>query len=90
MRNFISEDDIEQATLQRLRDDHGYELLKCPVGKPEDLNDGSSRTDKRDVILGDRLSSALQHLNSEVPSETIATAVRHIMDRRTTWANSGR
>jgi type I restriction enzyme, R subunit len=84
MRNFISEDDIEQATLQRLRDDHGYELLNCPIGKPEDLNDGSNRTDKRDVILGDRLSSALQYLNPEVPSETIAIAVRHIMDRRTT------
>jgi type I restriction enzyme, R subunit len=83
MPNFISEDDIEQAILQRLRDDHGYELLKCPLVQPEDLNDGSHRTDKRDVILGDRLQTALQRLNPTIPHETITATVRHIMDRRT-------
>ena len=50
----ISEDDIEQATLQKLKQ-YGFTLLNCYTAKAEDLNDGSNRQDKRDVILADRL-----------------------------------
>ncbi len=51
MPNFISEDQIEKALLQKLRKQFDYELLNCYTSNPENLNDRSKRTDKRDVIL---------------------------------------
>ena len=51
MANFISEDDIEQALLQRLQHLCGYDALNCFTATPDDLNDGSGRSDKREVIL---------------------------------------
>jgi len=44
MPNFISEDDIEQAMLQRFEHVHGYDSLNCYKADPADLNDGSGRT----------------------------------------------
>ena len=52
MPNFISEDDIEQALLQRLQHLCGYDALNCFTATPDDLNDGSGRTDKREVHPG--------------------------------------
>ncbi|MET4025591.1 hypothetical protein ABIE59_001116 [Marinobacter sp. MBR-99] len=49
MASFISEGNIEQALLQRLQHIHGFNVLDCYTAKPEDLNDGSRRADKRDV-----------------------------------------
>lgn len=84
MPKFIFENDIEQAILQKLHNEHGYELLQCPLVQPEDLNDGSNRTDKRDVILADRLRAALHRLNPGIPNEAIEATLQHLMDRRTT------
>ncbi len=47
MPNFISEDEIEQAMVQRLQHVHGYDALNCFTTGPADLNDSSGRTDKR-------------------------------------------
>jgi type I restriction enzyme R subunit len=55
MPNFISEDDIEKAILKKLNQQYGYELLNCHTVDAEDLNDGSNRADKHDVIFEDRL-----------------------------------
>ncbi|MCL7942567.1 hypothetical protein [Marinobacter sp. ATCH36] len=46
MASFISEDNIEQALLQRLQHIHGFNVLDCYTPKPEDLNDGSHRAVK--------------------------------------------
>ena len=62
MPNFISEDDIEQALLQRLQHLCGYNVLNCFTAQPDDLNDGSGRSDKRQVILAERLHAAVQRL----------------------------
>jgi len=51
MPNFISEDEIEAAMLQHLQLLYGYDALICFTADPADLNDGSGRTDKREVIL---------------------------------------
>jgi hypothetical protein len=67
MPNFISEDDIEQALLQRLQHLCGYDALNCFTATPDDLNDGSGRTDKREVILAGRLRAAVQRLNPQAP-----------------------
>ncbi|RZA08129.1 MAG: type I restriction endonuclease subunit R, partial [Moraxellaceae bacterium] len=83
MPNFISEDNIEQAMLQSLQHLHGFDVLDCHTAKPEELNDGSNRTDKRDVILADRLRAACLRLNPQVPVDVIDTKVMPLItDRR--------
>ena len=70
MPNFISEDDIEQALLQRLQHLAGWNTLNCFTAQPDDLNDGSGRADKREVILADRLRAAIacrRRLNFDPP-----------------------
>lgn len=82
MPNFISEDDIEQAILDKLNRLYGYELLNCYTVDAEDLNDGTNRTDKRDVILPDRLRLAACLLNPAIPETAIDEALSHIKDKR--------
>jgi len=81
-KNFLSEDDIEQALLQKLQHLHSFDQLNCFTAKPDDLNDGSNRKDKRDVVFADRLQSACEGLNPQVPVATIEWVVDKIMDRR--------
>lgn len=82
-KNFISEDDIEQAILERLQADFSFELLNCFTAKPDELNDGSQRHDKRDVILADCLLAACVQLNPSIPQEVIVQQViPKLMDRR--------
>lgn len=87
VKNFISEDDIEQAILQRLKNNYGYELLNCQTVKAEDLNDRSKRSDKRDIVLKDRLKTACQKLNPAVPTSEIDNIVETIAKRRTAMAD---
>jgi type I restriction enzyme R subunit len=58
MPNFISEDQIEQALVQKFHQLHSFESLNCYTEDPEDLHDGSARAHKLDVILIDRLKQA--------------------------------
>ena len=81
-KNFLSEDDVEQALLQNLQHLHGFDQLSCFTAKPEELNDGSKRSDKRDVVLADRLQLACERLNRSIPVATIEQVVTKIMDRR--------
>lgn len=82
MPNFISEDDIEQAMVHRLQHAFGYETLNCFTSDPADLNDGSGRTDKRDVILHDRLKEAATALNPGIPESAIEDALKQLCDKR--------
>ncbi len=85
-RNFISEDNIEQAILQKLNTEFSFALLNCYTAKPDNLNDGSGRSDKRDVILADRLKAACMRLNPAIPESTIDFAIEKIRDRRRTMS----
>lgn len=82
MANFISEEAIEQAMVQRLQLLYGYDALDCYTADPADLNDGSGRTDKRDVILLDRLKAAAIALNPDIPDSAIDDAIRQLSDKR--------
>ena len=82
MPNFISEDDIEQAMVKRLQAVFGYDTLNCFTAEPSDINDGSARTDKRDVILLDRLKEAAIALNPGIPESAIDDALRQLCDKR--------
>ena len=82
MPNFISEDQIERALLQRLQHLHAFDSLDCYTEDPENLNDGSGRTNKRDVILVDRLKEAAIRLNPAIPVRVIEEALEKLLDRR--------
>lgn len=82
MPTFISEDDIEQAALQRLQHLFGFDVLNCYTNDPEDLNDGSNRGDKRDVIFADRLLEAGVRLNPGIPEAAVDEALSQLADRR--------
>lgn len=82
MANFISEDQIEQALLQRLQHVCGFDVLNCHTTDPADLNDGSGRKDKRDVLLPQRLKAAALRLNPKIPEATVDEALTRLADRR--------
>ncbi len=83
VKNIISEDDIEQTLVQRLQCVYGIDSLNCFTAKPEDLNDGSGRTDKRDVIFADRLREACFAINPDIPEKVIdEQVIDKIADRR--------
>ena len=81
-RNFITEDQIEEACVEFLKQHYSYQHIDCMRSDPADLNDGSGRTDKRDVVLKDRLFSKCKQLNPEVPEDTILGAIKDVMSRR--------
>lgn len=82
MANFISEDQIEQALLQKLQHVHGFDILNCFTQNAEDLNDGSNRTNKRDVVLAERVHEALIHLNPHIPATALEQALEILLSRR--------
>jgi len=82
MPNFISEDQIERALVQKLQHLHGFDVLECHTEDPEDLNDGSGRAKKSDVILVDRVREAAIRLNPTIPAKAIEDALESLLDRR--------
>jgi type I restriction enzyme, R subunit len=82
MPNFISEDQIERALVQKLTQLHGFDSLNCHTKDPENLNDGSGRTNKREVILVDRVREAAIRLNPTIPITAIENALEKLLDRR--------
>ncbi len=87
MANFISEDDIERDITKVFRNETlDYEYLNCFTATAEDLNDGSRRTDKKQVVLVDRLQTALRRLNSDLPESAIDAAVKQLTESRTQFS----
>ena len=82
MPNFVSEDQIEQALVQKLQHVHGFDALDCYTENAEDLSDGSNRANKRDVILADRVREAALRLNKDIPQAAIEDALEKLLDRR--------
>ncbi|HMM99193.1 MAG TPA: type I restriction endonuclease subunit R [Anaerolineales bacterium] len=82
MPNFISEDNIEQAIVQKLVKDYGYRANNCYTENPDDLNDNSGRTDKREVIFHDRLKAAALRLNPDLPEAAVDLALSKLTDPR--------
>ena len=61
--------------MQRLQHGCGFDVLNCYTPDPADLNDGSGRKDKRDVLLPVRL-------NPRIPEATVDEALTRLADRR--------
>lgn len=79
MRNFISEDDIEQAILEKLRaDPFQYDILICDAdpSKRDDLNDGTGRGSKKECVLPNVMRTSLKRINPTIPEEKIEEIVK--------------
>ena len=74
MRNFIFEDDIEQAILQKLQGELlGYDIVRCDPSpdQREVLPDGTGRENKKECVLPQVLHAALSRLNPDLPREKL-------------------
>ncbi len=81
MRNFISEDDIEQAVLEKLsKAPLNYDILKCDIdpAKREDLADGTDRTSKKQAVLPEVLKSALIKINPDIAEEYLSAIAKDL------------
>jgi type I restriction enzyme R subunit len=73
----MTEDQLEQEALAWLND-AGYQSLYGPAMAPD--GDSPERGDYRQVILRDRLRTAVDRLNPTIPTTAREDAVRQIMD----------
>ena len=81
MRNFISENDIEQAILEKLRGEpFGYDILVCDAdpAKREALPDGTGRASKKECILPDVLLRSLKRINPHIEDEHLKRIVKDL------------
>ena len=81
MRNFISEDDIEQSILARLKEEpFKYDIIICDSNpdKRDDLNDGTGRTTKKQCVLPVVLEKALHNINPNVELSYLQRIVKDL------------
>lgn len=81
MRNFISEDDIEQAILQRLSAKPlRYDIIRCDPApsKRDDSNDGTGRESKKECVLPDIMLRSLKRINPDIADEHLQQIVKDL------------
>lgn len=81
MCNFISEDDIEQAILSKLKaEPFEYDILICDAdpSKRDDLNDGTGRNSKKECVLPDVMLSSLKRINPTIEEDKIKEIVKNL------------
>lgn len=82
MPNFISEDQIEKAAVDLLKERYGYRSINCNTLDVEDLNDKSNRASKQEVVLLDILKEYAIELNPSIPEPIIDQAIEKLTSRR--------
>ncbi|MFA5382875.1 MAG: type I restriction endonuclease subunit R [Candidatus Micrarchaeia archaeon] len=82
MRKAITEDEIEQAMLELLKE-QGYKVINGPVIAPEPDGTEPERERYSDVILKDRLKQAIKKINPELPEDAHNDAIRKILSFNT-------
>lgn len=81
MANYISEDDIERAILDKLNNSpFNYDILRCPADAEsrDNLNDGTGRNSKRQCVLPVVLTDALYRINPTIDKSIIDGIVRDL------------
>lgn len=81
MAKLITEDDIEQAILNKLKTKKfDYDIIICDSdpNKKEDLNDGTGRISKRDCILPDVLKKSLIKINPNIMEPLIDEKIKEL------------
>ena len=76
MTNFISEEDVENFALEILNT-LGYKILNGPEISPD--GSSSERKEYSDVILVQRLKSAIQKFNPKIPQDAKDEALKKIL-----------
>ncbi len=69
MPNYITEDDIEQAILEKLKaEPFCYDIIICDAdtSKRDDLNDGTGRSSKKQCVLPEVLLRSLIRINPDI------------------------
>ncbi len=84
MPNFISEDNIEQAAIQKLVDTNKYNSINCYTADPDTLEDGSGRAEKKQVILPTVLLESLVRLNPQLPLHCVEKVADELSKTPTT------
>ncbi len=82
MANFISEDDIEQAILEKLNNEEfGYDVLRCnsDPSQMENLNDGTERPNKKMCVLPKILYNKICELNRSIPQDKIDSTYQDLI-----------
>lgn len=81
MAKLITEDDIEQAILDKLKkEEYDYDIIRCDPNpeKKEDLNDGTGRTNKTDCILPDVLKQSIININPDILEPLIDKKIKEL------------
>ena len=81
MANYISEDDIERAILEKLNNlPFNYDILRCSADAEsrDNLNDGTGRNNKRQCVLPVVLTDALYRINPTIDKSIIDGIVRDL------------
>lgn len=81
MPNFITENDIEQEILNRLKaEPFKYDVLVCPIdpNNKENLNDGTQRKNKKQCILPDVLKASLKRLNPDIQEQVLDAEIKKL------------
>ncbi len=82
MPNFISEDQIEKAAVNLLKDTFGYRTLNCFTQEADDLNDRSNRSNKQEVVFLNILREYAVKLNRNIPEPVIDEALSRLAAHR--------
>jgi len=82
MPNFISEGQIEKAIINLLTTKFSWRHMDCFTAEPENLNDGSNRANKSEVVLLDILKERVQKLNPRLPESVIEEGISKLTARR--------
>ena len=78
MANFIFEDDIEKAIIKVFKDKLNYRHINCYTSDPENLNDGSHRKNKTEVVLEKILFDKLKKFNPDIQEDKLQEVVDNI------------
>ena len=81
MAKFITEDDIEQEILKKLKSKgFNYDIIICDAdpNKKEDLNDGTERRNKKECILPNILKESLMKINPNIMEPLIDEKIEEL------------
>lgn len=81
MRNFISEDDIEQAILDKLeKEPFNYDVIRCSPdpAKHENPNDSTGRASKKECVLPDIMLRSLKRINPDIADEHLQQIIKEL------------
>ncbi|NLD49250.1 MAG: type I restriction endonuclease subunit R [Clostridiaceae bacterium] len=79
MAKIITEDMIEKAMIEVLTSPElGYSHINCYTLDPEDLNDGTHRENKKQVVLPEILLQQLQIINPQIPINTLKSIANSV------------